>query len=307
MIYLKKQDFKVKENLVTDKKIFLNRRKLILGMASFLVANKAQNVLSASIDKYFQDEVERPLTSLEVIRKYNNFFEFGTSKQIWKEAQNLNLEGWTIEITGARLKKQKIFFDDLINRFDIEERIYRFRCVETWSMVVPWNGFSLASLIRYLEPDSSTKYVEFETFNLPAYAKNQKQLWYPWPYKETITLSEALNPLSFLATGVYGESLPKQNGAPIRLVLPWKYGFKSIKSITKIRFLKNKNKSFWETVEPKEYGFWANVNPDVPHRRWSQKFEKDIGTGKKYPTKIFNGYGNMLEGLYDINDKNLFF
>ena len=175
-------------------------------------------------------------------------------------------------------------------------------------MVVPWQGFELSKLIRILEPKSDTKYVEFETFLRPDEANNQKQGWYPWPYKEIITINEAMHPLSFIATGIYGKPLPKQNGAPIRLVLPWKYGFKSIKSIVKINFSNSKTKSFWETIAPKEYGFWANVNPKVPHRRWSQEYERDIDTGIKYPTLLFNGYSEWVSSLYgNIKNKSIFY
>ena len=198
--------------------------------------------------------------------------------------------------------------NDLLNKIDLEERIYKFRCVEAWSMIVPWYGFQLSKLISILEPKSDTKFVEFETFYRPQEANNQKQSWYPWPYKEVITIKEAMNPLSFLATGIYGKPLPKQNGAPIRLVLPWKYGFKSIKSISKIKFSNKISKSFWQTIAPREYGFWANVNPKVPHRRWSQQFEKDIETGNKYPTELFNGYNDWVYNLYpNINDKSIFY
>ena len=175
-------------------------------------------------------------------------------------------------------------------------------------MVIPWQGFQLSNLIKMLDPKSDTKYVEFETFFKPEEANNQKQNWYPWPYREIITINEAMHPLSFIATGVYGKPLPKQNGAPIRLVLPWKYGFKSIKSIVKIKFSNSKNKSFWQTIAPKEYGFWANVNPKVPHRRWSQEYEKDIETGNKYPTLLFNGYEEWVSSLYgNIKNNSIFY
>ena len=307
MIILRKQSFKLKESLITEKKSFFNRRNFIMGMGGILASTIIKPGFPKNIDITYDHLYDRPVTKFNIIRKYNNFFEFGTSKQIWKDAQKLNTNDWSIKVIGGKYNNQKIFFEDLYKKFEIEDRTYRFRCVEAWSMVIPWQGFKLSSLIKFLEPDADTKFVEFETFFMPKYAKNQLQSWYPWPYKEIISLPEALNELAFLATGIYGEDLPKQNGAPLRLVLPWKYGFKSIKSITKIRFLKNRTKSFWETIEPKEYGFWANVNPEVPHRRWSQKLEKDVESGKMYPTKIFNGYSEWVQDLYDINDKNLFF
>ena len=257
----------------------------------------------------FSDVVDRPETKLEVLSRYNNFFEFGTSKEIWKSAQKLNVSNWSIEIKGGKYNKKKIDYDFLIRHFALEERIYKFRCVEAWSMVVPWYGFELSKLIDFLEPESSVKYVSFLTFYDTSAAKNQKQSWYPWPYREIVTIEEARNVLSFVATGVYGKDLPKQNGAPLRLVFPWKYGFKSIKSIVKIEFLKERKKSFWENIAPEEYGFWANVNPNIPHRRWSQKTEKDLGSGNRFPTQIFNGYEKWVSYLYkdfDIKEKKLF-
>jgi sulfoxide reductase catalytic subunit YedY len=174
-------------------------------------------------------------------------------------------------------------------------------------MVIPWYGFQLSELLKFLEPETDKKYVSFKTFFNPDIAFNQKQKWYPWPYQETITLEEARNPLAFIATGIYGKNLPNQNGAPLRLVLPWKYGFKSIKSITQIEFTKERKKSFWENIAPKEYGFWANVNPSVPHRRWSQEYEKDIGTGSRFPTEIYNGYQKWVDYLYKDKKKDLLF
>ena len=231
-----------------------------------------------------------------------------SGKEIWKASQKLNTENWKISIKGGKYSGKEISLDSIIKNFRLEERIYKFRCVEAWSMIVPWYGFQLSELLKFLEPETDTKYISFKTFFDPKVAFNQKQTWYPWPYQEIITLEEANNPLAFIATGLYGKKLPNQNGAPIRLVLPWKYGFKSIKSIVKIEFLKEREKSFWETIAPKEYGFWANVNPKVPHRRWSQEFEKDIGTGKRYPTKIFNGYEKWVSYLYkDIDSNSLFF
>ncbi len=307
-MHILKKNFSLKENKVLEEKKFLNRRNILLGLAGLAVFPTMNASYAKKNDPNYAKIIKRKLTKFEVLSKYNNFFEFGTTKQIWKSAQNLNLENWNLSIEGGRFDKFNFNAYELIKKFDEQERIYKFRCVEAWSMVIPWNGFQLSELISYLEPESSTKFVAFQTFYEPSQASNQKQSWYPWPYTEIITLEEALNPLAFLATGVYGKELPKQNGAPIRLVLPWKYGFKSIKSITKIIFLKNKINSFWQTIEPKEYGFWANVNPRVAHRRWSQEFEKDIGTGNQYPTEIYNGYQEWVNYLYkDNQDKNLFF
>ena len=304
----KKKFISFKENQITKKSLFLNRRKLILGFTGSILASNLSNLYANNQKTNYNKIIKRKLTSYENITKYNNFFEFGTTKQIWKQAQKLNIQNWLIKISENNMPDRNIYLEDIIKKIDIEERVYKFRCVEAWSMIVPWQGFELSKLINILNPRLDTKYVEFQTFYRPKEANNQKQNWYPWPYKEIITIEEAMHPLAFIATGVYGEPLPKQNGAPIRLVLPWKYGFKSIKSIVKIKFSNTRTKSFWETIAPKEYGFWANVNPKVPHRRWSQEYEKDIESGNKYPTKLFNGYGEWVASLYgDLNNKSIFF
>ena len=304
MHFIKKKFQYFKNKNVTSEKFFINRRKLLLGLTGSLALSNFSKSLADTLSKNsFEKIIERKPTSFEKIAKYNNFFEFGTTKQIWKQAQSLNTENWKIEIVGSNNFKGSISLDDILKKVEIEERIYKFRCVEAWSMIVPWYGFELSSLIKILDPKPDSKYVEFETFFRPDEATNQKQNWYPWPYKEIITIEEAMNPLTFIATGVYGNPLPKQNGAPIRLVIPWKYGFKSIKSIVKIKFSNTKENSFWQTIAPKEYGFWANVNPKVPHRRWSQEYERDIETGNRYPTKLFNGYEEWVSQLY-LNKKN---
>ena len=304
----KKKFINLKENQITKKSLFLNRRKLILGFTGSILASNLSNLYANNQKTNYNKIIKRKLTSYENITKYNNFFEFGTTKQIWKQAQKLNIQNWLIKISENNMPDRNIYLEDIIKKIDLEERVYKFRCVEAWSMIVPWQGFELSKLINILKPRLDTKYVEFQTFYRPKEANNQKQNWYPWPYKEIITIEEAMHPLAFIATGVYGEPLPKQNGAPIRLVLPWKYGFKSIKSIVKIKFSNTRTKSFWETIAPKEYGFWANVNPKVPHRRWSQEYEKDIESGNKYPTQLFNGYGEWVASLYgDLNNKSIFF
>ncbi len=307
MNFIKKKFLKLKESSITDEKLFLNRRKFIIGMSGSIFTTNLGHVYASTNKNNFDKIINRKLTSFENVSKYNNFFEFGTTKQIWKQAQKLNLESWQIEISGSNIPVKNILLDDILKKISSEERVYKFRCVEAWSMVIPWQGFELSKLIKILDPKSNTKYVEFETFFRPNEANNQKQSWYPWPYKEIITIDEAMHPLSFIATGIYGKPLPKQNGAPIRLVLPWKYGFKSIKSIVKIKFSNTKTKSFWETIAPKEYGFWANVNPNVPHRRWSQEYEKDIETGNKFPTLLFNGYEEWVSSLYAEQKTNSIF
>jgi len=308
MHLIKKKFSQFRETQITNQRLFLNRRKFILGLSGSIFFKNLNNIYANTKKNNFDKVVKKKLTSFENISKYNNFFEFGTTKQVWKQAQKLKIENWQIEISGSNIINKSVFLEDILDKVDIEERIYKFRCVEAWSMVVPWQGFQLSNLIKILDPKSDTKYVEFETFFKPNEANNQKQNWYSWPYRGIITIDEAMHPLSFIATGVYGKPLPKQNGAPIRLVLPWKYGFKSIKSIVKITFSNTKNKSFWQTIAPKEYGFWANVNPKVPHRRWSQEYEKDIETGNKYPTLLFNGYEEWVSSLYEnINNNSIFY
>ena len=308
MKILNNKKFNLTENLVTSEKYYLNRRSFLFGMIGSL-ALPIDNLSYSNDDVVKKYNItKKPMTKYNTLTRYNNFFEFGTTKQIWKAAQKLDLNDWKVKIKGGKLDEKFIDFETLNKKFDIEERIYKFRCVEAWSMVVPWNGFELSKLISFLEPDADFKYVAFKSFFDPNTAKNQKQSWYPWPYTEIITMEEAKNELAFIATGVYGKSLPKQNGAPLRLVLPWKYGFKSIKSIVEIEFLKESKKSFWNTIAPKEYGFWANVNPKVPHKRWSQEFERDIESNKKFPTQIFNGYERWVSYLYkDINVDKLYF
>ena len=235
--------------------------------------------------------------------KDSNFFEFGPTKNIWKEAQKLETKNWKLKITGLVEKPLTFEVEDLINKFKLEERIYRHRCVEAWSMVVPWLGFQMSKLLKLCKPLSSAKYIKFTTFYDPKIATEQKARWYPWPYTEGLTLEEAKNDLSFLVFGAYGKNLHNQFGAPIRLHLPWKYGFKSIKSIKGIEFTDKRPVSFWENLASNEYGFWANVNPAVDHPRWSQKTERILGGGER-ETEIYNGYGPEVSALYS-NFSNL--
>ena len=190
----------------------------------------------------------------------------------------------------------EVGIDDLVRKFGVEERLYRHRCVEAWSMAVPWSGFPMAKLVELAKPLSSATYVRMETFLDKSIAPGQKQSWFPWPYVEGLTMAEATNELAFLATGAYGKPIAKQHGAPIRLAVPWKYGFKHIKSIVRVSFTDKRPKSYWEDLQASEYGFWANVNPEVPHPRWSQASEELIGTGERRPTLLFNGYGEYVAG-----------
>jgi Sulfite oxidase and related enzymes len=213
-------------------------------------------------------------------------------------AQKLQTRPWTVTIDGMVEKEQKVDIDTLLKSMPLEERLYRHRCVEAWAIAVPWTGFPMKALLDYARPMAGAKYVVMETFNDKKMAPGQRQVWYPWPYLEAITIEEAVNELSMIGTGAYGKVMPKQNGAPLRLVVPWKYGFKQIKSIVRFTFTDKRPRSFWEQIQPKEYGFWANVNPEVDHPRWSQATEKLLGTGKRVPTQLYNGYAEQVAGLY---------
>jgi methionine sulfoxide reductase catalytic subunit len=231
--------------------------------------------------------------------RYTNFYEFTTFKSAWRNVGKFQPHPWTVEVDGLCSKPQTFDLDDLIRQMPLEERQYRHRCVETWAMCVPWTGFPLHKLIRLVEPQPAARFVAFETFDRPEQAPNRSESGsYPWPYVEGLTLEEATNELTLLATGMYGHPLLKQHGAPIRLVVPWKYGFKSIKSIVKITLTATQPATFWNTIQPQEYDFEANVNPDVPHPRWSQRTEKMLGTGERFATVLYNGYGEFVGNLY---------
>ena len=306
--------FIYKDNLITPPNIFFKRRNLIkslglLGSSILLPPLKISAFADTSSLRKNQEFLnKRPLTQEKFATTYNNYYEFGSSKNIWRSAQKLKTNPWLISVDGMVEKPLEIDALDLIDLMgQIEERIYRHRCVEAWAMTLPWSGFEFSKLIEYVKPLNKAKYVKFETFLDPKVARGQKQKWYPWPYTEGITIEEASNVLTFMATGIYGKELPKQNGAPLRLVLPWKYGFKSIKSIKKITFTDKMPLSFWESLQPTEYGFWANVNPNIPHARWSQETEKLIGNEiKVVPTQLFNGYQDYVEHLYTKDQKYYF-
>lgn len=242
--------------------------------------------------------LDRPVTAERWAVTYNNFYEFGSSKNVWQKAQALPLRPWTVRIEGLVEKPFDIGIDDLLRKMPLEERLYRHRCVEAWSMAVPWSGFPLRALVELAAPLSSAKYVKMVTFEDSEIAGGQRAVWYPWPYVEGLTIEEATHELAFIATGLYGKPMPKQNGAPLRLAVPWKYGFKSIKSIVLFEFTDQRPKSFWEEIQGSEYGFWANVNPEVPHPRWSQASERVLGTDERVATLLYNGYAEEVAPLY---------
>lgn len=245
------------------------------------------------------DELGDPLTSYDAVTNYNNFYEFSTGKEaVARLASDFVTSPWTVAVGGLVHNPKTYDVDDLRKKFTQQERIYRLRCVEAWSMVIPWIGFPIAELLKEVEPTSGAKYVRFETIFDPEQMPGQKDRWYNWPYIEGLRIDEAMNDLAIFATGLYGRTLPNQNGAPFRIVVPWKYGFKSIKSIVKIDLVAEMPTSLWMAAAPREYGFYANVNPKVNHPRWSQASERRIGELGRRPTLVFNGYEEEVAHLY---------
>lgn len=240
----------------------------------------------------------RALTPENAVATYNNFYEFTDQKDVWPLAQTLPTSPWNIAIDGMVEKPFTIGLEDLVKKAGLEERLYRHRCVEAWAFTVPWTGFPLSKLVAMAKPTSGAKFVMFTTLEDRKVMPGLAQAFYPWPYTEGLTIPEAMNDLSFLVVGMYGKVVPPQDGAAIRLVVPWKYGFKSAKSIVRVTFTDKQPKTFWQQLQSDEYGFWANVNPAVPHPRWSQARERLIGTSEIVPTRIYNGYGEYVAPLY---------
>jgi sulfoxide reductase catalytic subunit YedY len=311
MHIIHRRAWEIPERLATPEHLF-HRRAFLGAAAGAAIAlapghARAQRIAdlpdpTASLYPFKLNEkytLDRPVTPAEINGAYNNFYEFGSSKAIAKAAQALKLRPWTIKIDGMVESPIEIGLDDLVRQMPLEERLYRHRCVEAWGMAIPWSGFPLAKLVAFAQPLASARYLVMKTFLDSSIASGQRQTWYPWPYTEGLTIPEATNELAFLAIGAYGKPMPKQHGAPLRLAVPWKYGFKSIKSINHFSFSDRRPKSFWEALQPAEYGFWANVNPEVPHPRWSQATEEDIATKQRRATLKFNGYGEYVAHLYD--------
>ena len=302
------------ERLVTPEHSFLNRRRflqqigvagtaLTAGSISAAEATSTATVKVASLYPAKRSAEFNPgwkLTNEEVAGSYNNFYEFSLNKaEVRKLTGRFVTSPWPIEITGLVEKPMTIDAQELIDQFPLEERVYRFRCVEAWAMIVPWTGFPLSKLIEKAKPKPEAKFVRFETFNRPDQAPGFKQLpRYPWPYHEGLRMDEAMHPLTLLTTGIYGKPLAKQHGAPVRIIVPWKYGYKSIKSIVKIEFVEKQPTTLWEKLAPDEYPFESNVNPKLPHPRWSQAFERMIDTDDRVRTQPFNGYGEQVAKLY---------
>jgi len=310
----------VKSSEITPYSQYLSRRDFLkaagIVTGSALLAACAPSVAAATVPadeapvvpSGKMDELGDPANTFEDITHYNNYYEFSTDKEgVAPLAKTFTSKPWTVEVYGLVNKPKTYGIEDLLSKFTQEERIYRLRCVEAWSMVIPWTGFTLSSILKEVEPTSDAKFVRFETVYRPEEMPGQKSPFYPWPYQEGLRLDEAMHDLTILATGLYGQPMPNPNGAPIRLVVPWKYGFKSIKSITKIELVAEQPDTLWSSVGPSEYGFYSNVNPNRPHPRWSQASERRIGEFSRRPTLMFNGYAEQVASLYDGMDLDEYF
>ncbi|MBV6658228.1 MAG: protein-methionine-sulfoxide reductase catalytic subunit MsrP [Devosiaceae bacterium] len=326
------------ESAATPEDVFLNRRVLMKGAlalgtagVAYGAATRDANALFGLFDGDGGNDVPltvegdptadlypafanpdfanggRALTNEIDAATYNNFYEFGSHKGIWRAAQDLQTRPWAVVFDGMVEEERTVDIDTLIRAMQLEERVYRHRCVEAWAMTVPWTGFPMRDLVEYARPLSSARYVRMETFNDSSMASGQRQTWYSWPYTEGLTMEEATHDLAFMVTGVYGKPIAKQYGAPIRLAVPWKYGFKSAKSLVRFTFTDERPVTFWEEANANEYGFWANVNPEVPHPRWSQASERLLGGEERVPTQLYNGYAEEVAGLYsDVSGEPLF-
>lgn len=340
MLIRSKKRWMLPESAATDESVYLNRRSLMKGALALGAAGTALGAgirQSHALFGLFEGDdggnavpftvdgdptadlypaftnpsfanAGRALTEEMDAATYNNFYEFGSHKGIWRAAQDLETRPWMVTFDGMVEEERQVDIDTLIRAMTLEERVYRHRCVEAWAMTVPWTGFPMRDLVAYARPLSSAKYVVMETFNDPDMASGQRQSWYSWPYTEGLTIEEATHDLAFMVTGVYGKPVAKQYGAPLRLAAPWKYGFKSAKSLVRFTFTDQRPLTFWEEANANEYGFWANVNPEVPHPRWSQASERLLGDAEeRVPTQLYNGYAEEVAELYSqIDDPRLF-
>ncbi|KPL50887.1 oxidoreductase [Prosthecomicrobium hirschii] len=317
MNIVKRRRWQVAESAATPEALFWDRRAVLAGFGGLaagaaLMARPARadddplaRLLPAKRNEAFK--LDRPLTPEADNASYNNFYEFGTSKSVAGAAKRLKTRPWQVTIDGLVEAPITLDFTELVQKMPLEERLYRLRCVEAWSMTIPWTGFALAELVKLAKPQSGAKYLKMQTFMDPSQSPYQRSPGYPWPYTEGLTLAEATNDLAFIAVGAYGKPLPNQHGAPLRLAVPWKYGFKSVKSIVRFTFTAERPKTFWEQLQDSEYGFWANVNPEVSHPRWSQAHERVLSTGESVPTQLYNGYAAEVAHLYkDIKGERLF-
>ena len=308
----------VKSSEITPYSQYLSRRDflrtagIVTGSALLAACSPGASAATAPAEEMpdlpaKKDELGDPANSYQDITNYNNYYEFSTDKEAVNPiSQDFTTEPWTVEVSGLVNTPKTYGIEELL-KFPQEERVYRLRCVEAWSMVIPWTGFPLASLLKEVEPTSDAKFVRFETVYRPEEMPGQKSPFYPWPYQEGLRLDEAMHDLTLLATGLYGMPMPNANGAPIRLVVPWKYGFKSIKSIVKIELVAEQPSTLWNSIGSNEYGFYSNVNPDRPHPRWSQASERRIGELGRRPTMMFNGYAEQVASLYEGMDLNEYY
>ena len=313
----------IKSSEITPEHVFNNRRQFMKGVGAAAIGAVVlaacapgtvgtpaptssagpTDASGTSAGGQLTDELGDPANTYEQITNYNNYYEFDTDKQaVAKLAANFPTSPWSVQVGGLVRNPKTYGVEDILKTFEQEERIYRLRCVEAWSMVIPWQGFPLAKLLKEVEPTADAKYLRFESVLDPKNMPGQRSSWFEWPYVEGLRLDEAMNDLAILATGLYGKPMPAQNGAPIRLVAPWKYGFKSIKGIVKIDLVAEQPTSLWMASAPREYGFYANVNPEVSHPRWSQASERRIGESGRRRTLPFNGYGDEVAQLYDAMD-----
>ncbi len=295
----------VRSSDITPEAVYLDRRRF-LGTAAGVVALAACEREESQAQTI--DAAQEELTPFEAVTTYNNFYEFGTGKEDpSRNAHTLRPRPWAIAVEGHVAKPAVYDLEEFVKPHTLEDRVYRLRCVEAWSMVIPWRGFPLRDLIARVQPTSQAKYVEFTTLHDPGQMPGQRVPVLDWPYVEGLRMDEAMHPLTLMTTGVYGRDLPNQNGAPLRLVVPWKYGFKSIKSIVRMRFVERQPTSSWMAANPSEYGFYANVNPDVDHPRWSQARERRIGELRRRETIMFNGYGEQVASMYRDMDLRRYF
>lgn len=322
MNYFVRRPWDLPQRFITDKKIYddkQGRREFLKSLGITAGASLSLSLLGCQKDSIEEIEAAgkvevgqqnypfprneefeygRPETERREALEYANFYEFTTSKLVYQYVDKFEPTPWKFSVDGLCRNPTTFDIDDIYNQFQFEERAYRHRCVETWAMCVPWTGVPLSELLKKVEPLAGAKFVRFETFMNPEQAVSQQDSLYPWPYTEGITIQEAMNPLTLLTTGLYGEPLPKQNGAPVRIILPWKYGFKGIKSIVRVELTDKQPATFWNSLNPHEYGFEANVDPDVPHPRWSQASEWMLGTRERHPTQKYNGYGDYVASMY---------
>ena len=316
-------DHSIASSEITPEAVFLNRRNLIKSAAAGVASATSLDVAadagqSADTPLSFTADPDQSLaaerTPYDAVTSYNNFYEFGTDKSDpVRHAHAMTTDPWTVKVGGLVEKPGELHLEDLLSGFDLQERIYRFRCVEAWSMVVPWIGFPLSELLARFAPRSEGRYVEFKTLYRPGEMRGTRSFTsiIDWPYQEGLRLDEAMHPLTLMAVGLYGRSLPNQNGAPLRLAVPWKYGFKSIKSIVEINVTDKQPATSWQQLQPSEYGFYANVNPEVDHPRWSQRFERRLPSSIFKPNRVatlpFNGYFDQVAGLYKGMDLRTFY